>query len=137
MAAFPNFPQLPDDDPVEALQKFRQYLRDIMAYCSPKWIIAAVMAIVLVPTLAFVVAWALLGLDSTLSWASDFVPLGFAFAGIAFSIRKVRDDYHYVVIEVMIAIVGDYGSCRLCTSASLHTRSRATLCRNKHKSRAS
>jgi hypothetical protein len=109
LSSFPKFPQLPDDDPIAAIRMFRRYLQSVIAYGAPKWAVAAIAAIVVVPTLLFAATSLVAGLDSALSWASDFVPLGFAFAGIAFSIRKLRNEHQSIVIA-MIAIVGIMGT---------------------------
>lgn len=128
---FPILPQLPDDDPLESIKILHRYLRSLGDYCLSRWATAAITAIVAVPTVLFGVAWSLIGLDTSLSWASDFVPLAFAFAGIAFSIRKLRHEYQSLVIA-MIAIVGVMGTIvlhvertraasRLFAAASLNT----------------
>jgi hypothetical protein len=61
-------------------------------------------SIVVVPALAFFVAWPFIGLDSALSWASDFVPMAFAAAGCAFSIREVRVEHQTGVIVLLIVV---------------------------------
>lgn len=103
---FPRFPELPDDDPMDSLRLFRVYLVTLANYFSPVALFAAILTIV---GLAFVLAWSLLGLDSTLSWASDSVPLAFAVVGIVLTLKRLREQHEGVIIAVLI-IVGIAGT---------------------------
>lgn len=102
----PSFPQLPDDDPIASLRLVRDYLRDLEAYFSPIKIAISLVALTMV---ACAVAYWALGFDSTLSWASDFVPLLFAVVGIVVSVKKLRDEHQAAVIS-FIVIVGVLGT---------------------------
>jgi uncharacterized membrane protein YhaH (DUF805 family) len=91
---------------MQALRLLSEYMEVLLDYSSPLVLFAAIVAFVGV---AFVIAWGLTGLDSTLSWASDFVPLALGVTGVGLTVRRVRDKHEGSIIAVLI-IIGIFGS---------------------------
>jgi hypothetical protein len=101
---FPSFPELPEEDPLKAVTLAIRYVRRVLAY-SPRYTLLGIPGVCV---LAFTASCPIFGFDSTLSWASDLVPIAFAVAGIAFSIEELRDE-HKTGTVVMIAVIGVLG----------------------------
>jgi uncharacterized membrane protein YhaH (DUF805 family) len=102
----PVFPNLPENDPVEALKLCRNYFRDLVNYFSPLKVATGILAI---PSLLVVVAYLIFGFDPVLSWSSDFVPLALTLAGIVLTLKKLRDQHHTAVIALLL-VVGAFGT---------------------------
>jgi hypothetical protein len=102
----PVFPDLPEDDPIKALRLIWDYLRAVAIYWSPLKVGAAIT----VSTVFLLgVAYYFLGLDATLSWAADSVPMAIALVGIIMSYKQIDKDSHFTATVVLV-IVGFVGT---------------------------
>jgi hypothetical protein len=119
---FPQLPELPDDDPIAALRLVWDYLRDVVGYFNP---VRLFVSTITISVLIFMLAWGIFGFETTLSWASDLVPLAFAVVGIIVSVKKLREEHQSAVIT-LIVVVGIIGTAVLHLS---RTRDQATHAR--------
>jgi hypothetical protein len=97
--ALPQFPDLPDDDPIRALGMIRAYLRAVTYSVAP-WVLP--ITSIVSPIVIFVVALLIVGFDKAVSWGSDFVPLIFAVISIVVSVKRLRDEHHIAVIGFVL-----------------------------------
>jgi len=104
--AFAPFPDLPDDNPIEALRIFRNYARVIANQAAPYRLLVSSIA---APILMFGVVCLVLGFEVALSWATDLVPLTFAVISVVVSVKKLRDEHQTVVIAFVL-ILGFLGT---------------------------
>jgi hypothetical protein len=109
---FPSVPEFPDKDPRECLRLARAYLQEVFDYVSPVSLLSSILAAIVG---VFLFAWLLFGLDETVSWLSDGVPLALAVIGAVLSIKKLREQHQFVIIPTLVAI-GVLGTIVLHTS---------------------
>ena len=105
---FPQFPELPDDDPVRALKMFRKYVRNIAISISPSLLLAST---IVVPTFVFVCGCWFFGFESSLSWASDLVPLTFAVISVFVSVKTTLRDEHQNIVIAFVLVLGFLAGC--------------------------
>ncbi len=99
MSPFPAMPEIPDDDPPAALRLLWRYLQAVFRHVSiPK------AALIVTPLVGVAIgaAYCFLGLDQTLSWLSDFVPMSIALVGIIMSYKQPREKNHLAATTVLI-----------------------------------
>lgn len=94
----PRFPNLPDEPP-EALRVLWDYLRTASESLSVSEIASAGTLFALI---CIVVADRFFGLDATLSWLSDFVPMAIAVVGIVMSYKQPKEKNHFAATVVLI-----------------------------------
>lgn len=114
MSAFPEFPQLPDDDPIQALRLLRNHALAIVNRLTPLKLFGGIGLSLIA---AFLIPWWLVGFESTVSWASDFVPLAFAVLSIALTLKDVEKEHQNAVIGLII-LFGMLGTVVLHLSRS-------------------
>lgn len=104
---FPPFPDLPDDNPILAAKMFRDHVRAVTRYVSPYSLLAVG---IVGPTVLFVMCYLTFGFDTTLSWASDLVPLTFAVISVLVSVKRLRDEHQTVVVAfvLMLGLLGSF-----------------------------
>jgi len=102
----PPIPELPDNDPVEALKMLRNYVRLILDYISPLKIGLGLLVCAAIGSGA---VYYFANLDSLISWSAEFVPMAFAVVGIIFSVKRLREEHHFAVIALLL-IVGVLGT---------------------------
>ena len=98
---FPPFPDLPDDNPILAVRMFRDHVRTVTRYVSPYSLLASG---IVGPTVLFAIGYLVFGFDTTLSWASDLVPLTFAVISVLVSVKKLRDEHQTVVVAFVLTL---------------------------------
>lgn len=88
--ACPSPPQFPDDDPLPALHLPWEYARSVSG--SGVGILIGTLA---VSSICMAAACYGFGLDETLSWLSDFVPMAIAVVGIIMSYKQPKEKDHF------------------------------------------
>jgi hypothetical protein len=99
---FPPFPDLPDDNPVEAMRLVRDWLRAVINYLSIYQLLAVS---VVLPISVLLLVWKFLDL----SWAADLIPVFFAVISIVVTVKEVQNQHQTPVI-VFILIMGFVGT---------------------------
>ncbi len=92
---------------MEALRLFWDYARGVAAYFSPLKIGGGLLVLTFI---AVVMAYHFLGLDATLSWLADSVPMAVALVGIIIISYKQINEKNHFTATVVLTIVGFIGT---------------------------
>jgi hypothetical protein len=102
----PQFPTVPDDNPILAVRVIREYVRALTGSLSVYLILAIT---IVAPVVVFAGASLIFGFNWSLAWASDLVPFTFAVISVGVSVKALRDEHSNIVI-VFVLFLGLAGT---------------------------
>jgi|HubBroStandDraft_6_1064221.scaffolds.fasta_scaffold09959_5 hypothetical protein len=99
--SFPRLPELPDDDPLEALDVCAIYVQNVCRFLidSHSYLSISVSALLVIVALAIRI-WT----DPLLPLAADATPLIIAVVGIIMSYRQPKERHHLVTTAVLVVV---------------------------------